>query len=134
MCPFLSRKAIFFCILGPVGTLYLWLRHSGLLLVPSDALGYTWALPGVLGAGQGVCPPKVARGTLTPLYRLRLYPFFKPRPASGDDSRSDRPRAEPMHEGVCRSQWRQFFTVLLSPIRRFGAFLFELDFDVNRFF
>ena len=32
VCPFLSRKAIFFCILGPVGTLYLWLRHSGLLL------------------------------------------------------------------------------------------------------
>ena len=39
------------------------MAQTGLLLVPSDALGHTWALPGVLGAGQGL-PPKLARGTL----------------------------------------------------------------------
>ena len=30
------------------------MAQTGLLLVPSDALGHTWALPGVLGAGQGL--------------------------------------------------------------------------------
>ena len=29
------------------------MAQTGLLLVPSDALGHTWALPGVLGAGPG---------------------------------------------------------------------------------
>ena len=33
------------------------MAQTGLLLVPSDALGHTWALPGVLGAGQGLPPP-----------------------------------------------------------------------------
>ena len=36
------------------------MAQTGLLLVPSDALGHTWALPGALGAGQGL-PPKQAR-------------------------------------------------------------------------
>ena len=33
------------------------MAQTGLLLVPSDALGHTWALPGALGGGQGL-PPK----------------------------------------------------------------------------
>ena len=33
------------------------MAQTGLLLVPSDALGHTWALPGVLGAGQGLPSP-----------------------------------------------------------------------------
>ncbi len=33
------------------------MAQTGLLLVPSDALGHTWALPGVLGAGPGLPPP-----------------------------------------------------------------------------
>ena len=33
------------------------MAQTGLLLVPSDALGHTWALPGVVGAGQGLPPP-----------------------------------------------------------------------------
>ena len=33
------------------------MAQTGLILVPSDALGHTWALPGVLGAGQGLPPP-----------------------------------------------------------------------------
>ena len=33
------------------------MAHTGLLLVPSDALRHTWALPGVLGGGQGLPPP-----------------------------------------------------------------------------
>ena len=37
--------------------------QTGLLLVPSDALGHTWALPGVLGAGQGL-PPESGPGNL----------------------------------------------------------------------
>ena len=32
------------------------MAQTGLLLVPSDALGHTWALPGVLGGGQGLPP------------------------------------------------------------------------------
>ena len=32
------------------------MAQTGLLLVPSDALGHTWALPGVLGTGQGLPP------------------------------------------------------------------------------
>ena len=32
------------------------MAQTGLLLVPSDALGHTWALPGALGAGQGLPP------------------------------------------------------------------------------
>ena len=32
------------------------MAQIGLLLVPSDALGHTWALPGVLGGGQGLPP------------------------------------------------------------------------------
>ena len=39
------------------------MAQTGLLLVPSDALGHTWALPGALGGGQGL-PPKPARRTL----------------------------------------------------------------------
>ena len=33
------------------------MAQTGLLLVPSDALGHTWALPGALGGGQGLPPP-----------------------------------------------------------------------------
>ena len=48
------------------------MAQTGRLLVPSDALGHTWALPGVLGAGQGLPPetgPKdlLERGKQTPL-------------------------------------------------------------------
>jgi hypothetical protein len=32
------------------------MAQTGLLLVPCDALGHTWALPGALGAGQGLPP------------------------------------------------------------------------------
>ena len=40
------------------------MAQTGLLLVPSDALGHTWALPGALGGGGGLdCPPKLAWGT-----------------------------------------------------------------------
>ena len=39
------------------------MAQTGLLLVPSDALGHTWALPGVLGAGQGL-PPETGMGDL----------------------------------------------------------------------
>ena len=39
------------------------MAQTGLLLVPSDALGHTWALPGVLGAGQGL-PPETGMGNL----------------------------------------------------------------------
>ena len=39
------------------------MAQTGLLLVPSDALGHTWALPGVLGAGQGL-PPESGPGNL----------------------------------------------------------------------
>ena len=46
------------------------MAQTGLLLVPSDALGHTWALPGVLGAGQGL-PPKGARRTLMDPLRPR---------------------------------------------------------------
>ena len=41
------------------------MAQTGLLLVPSDALGHTWALPGVLGAGQGL-PPESGPGNLNP--------------------------------------------------------------------
>ena len=33
------------------------MAQTGLILVPSDALGHTWALPGALGGGQGLPPP-----------------------------------------------------------------------------
>ena len=39
------------------------MAQTGLLLVPSDALGHTWALPGVLGAGQGL-PSETGMGDL----------------------------------------------------------------------
>ena len=39
------------------------MAQTGLLLVPSDALGHTWALPGVLGGGQGF-PPETGMGNL----------------------------------------------------------------------
>ena len=39
------------------------MAQTGLLLVASDALGHTWALPGALGGGLGF-PPQLARGTL----------------------------------------------------------------------
>ena len=39
------------------------MAQTGLLLVPSDALGHTWALPGVLGAGQDL-PPESGPGNL----------------------------------------------------------------------
>ena len=32
------------------------MAQTGLLVVPSDALGHNWALPGVLGAGRGLPP------------------------------------------------------------------------------
>ena len=43
------------------------MAQTGLLLVPSDALGHTWALPGALGAGQGL-PPEIGR------LRVHKYP------------------------------------------------------------
>ena len=39
------------------------MAQTGLLLVPSDALGHTWALPGVLGGGRGL-PPETGMGNL----------------------------------------------------------------------
>ena len=39
------------------------MAQTGLLLVPSDALGHTWALPGALGGGQGL-PPETGMGDL----------------------------------------------------------------------
>ena len=39
------------------------MAQTGLLLVPSDALGHTWALPGALGAGQGL-PSETGMGNL----------------------------------------------------------------------
>ena len=45
------------------------MAQTGLLLVPSDALGHTWALPGALGAGQGL-PSETGMGNLKTLRRL----------------------------------------------------------------
>ena len=45
------------------------MAQTGLLLVPSDALGHTWALPGVLGAGQGL-PPETGTKDLKGVYAL----------------------------------------------------------------
>ena len=45
------------------------MAQTGLLLVPSDALGHTWALPGVLGAGRGLPPetgPRALKNSLFP--------------------------------------------------------------------
>ena len=39
------------------------MAQTGLLLVPSDALGHTWALPGALGGGRGL-PPETGMGNL----------------------------------------------------------------------
>ena len=41
------------------------MAQTGLLLVPSDALGHTWALPGALGGGQGL-PPQTGPKNLNP--------------------------------------------------------------------
>ena len=40
------------------------MAQTGLLLVPSDALGHTWALPGALGGGQGLPPQTGPRNLL----------------------------------------------------------------------
>ena len=63
------------------------MAQTGLLLVPSDALGHTWALPGVLGAGQGLPPEtgprnlKRAAGVTPPAYNGRevASPARRPR-------------------------------------------------------
>ena len=47
------------------------MAQTGLLLVPSDALGHTWALPGVLGAGQGL-PPESGPGNLKSIFQRNL--------------------------------------------------------------
>ena len=56
------------------------MAQTGLLLVPSDALGHTWALPGVLGAGQGL-PPETGPRDLTRAVNqkrdLKRYTLFK---------------------------------------------------------
>ena len=47
------------------------MAQTGLLLVPSDALGHTWALLGALGGGQGLPQPTGPRDLITaerPLY------------------------------------------------------------------
>ena len=46
------------------------MAQTGLLWVPSDALGHTWALPGVLGAGQGL-PPESGPGDR----KVAAYPW-----------------------------------------------------------
>ena len=45
------------------------MAQTGLLLVPSDALGHTWALPGALGGGRGL-PPETGPGDLKGLLWL----------------------------------------------------------------
>ena len=59
------------------------MAQTGLLLVPSDALGHTWALPGVLGAGQGL-PPETGQEDLNcrtpPLYSELVIREYAPRP------------------------------------------------------
>ena len=57
------------------------MAQTGLLLVPSDALGHTWALPGVLGGGQGLPPETGMRHVKNSLFlflkpRFSLYMFF----------------------------------------------------------
>ena len=52
------------------------MAQTGLLLVPSDALGHTWALPGALGAGQGL-PPETGPGNLKRL-QARGVPLLRP--------------------------------------------------------
>ena len=42
------------------------MAQTGLLLVPSDALGHTWALPGALGGGRGL-PSETGMGNLNAL-------------------------------------------------------------------
>ena len=49
------------------------MAQTGLLLVPSDALGHTWALPGVLGGGRGLPPetgPKDLKADPAPSFLL----------------------------------------------------------------
>ena len=43
------------------------MAQTGLLLVPSDTLGHTWAFPGALGGGKGLPPPTGPRHLLMPL-------------------------------------------------------------------
>ena len=52
------------------------MAQTGLLLVPSDALGHTWALPGVLGAGQGLPPPTGPRHLKSHKNRFELVIFL----------------------------------------------------------
>ena len=51
------------------------MAQTGLLLVPSDALGHTWALPGALGGGRGL-PPETGMGNLK-LQCKTLFTTFK---------------------------------------------------------
>ena len=51
------------------------MAQTGLLLVPSDALGHTWALPGVLGAGQGLPPPTGPENLKRIAHRAQPEPF-----------------------------------------------------------
>ena len=62
------------------------MAQTGLLLVPSDALGHTWALPGVLGGGLGLPPP-------TGPENLNKTEFGHPREARGVRARECVPRA-----------------------------------------
>ena len=47
------------------------MAQTGLLLVPSDALGHTWALPGVLGGGQGLPPETGMKDLKIPVWWRR---------------------------------------------------------------
>ena len=63
------------------------MAQTGLLLVPSDALGHTWALPGVLGAGRGLPPetgPRDLNVNAHPLHLLVLV--VRVRAAAGHSS------------------------------------------------
>jgi hypothetical protein len=51
------------------------MAQTGLFLVPSDALGHTWALPGVLGAGRGL-PPETGPRDLKHFHFFLISIFF----------------------------------------------------------
>ena len=70
------------------------MAQTGLLLVPSDALGHTWALPGALGGGLGLPPPTGPRDLKS---RIRaasaLSSIFLPRTARPAPLRDARRRS-----------------------------------------
>ena len=47
------------------------MAQTGLLLVPSDALGHIWALPGALGGGRGLTPETGMGNLNTQLFHMR---------------------------------------------------------------